>query len=277
MSIKEKNLKHLLDGTTIGLIGSRGTGKTNIIKTLLYYKKPFIRFPLLISGTAQTNGDFIGVIPEILTFDKYIPDKVQNFIADQTVVKNKLVKGDCKKNVKNLGFLIMDDIVGTDPIWKKDPNVNKIFYAGRHFNITNILSVQTPLKLPSNLRGNLDYVIITSVRSKRDMEVLYEQYWNGRFGDKKKFEKYVTKILSKKHRFVLLDNKSKADDVTEYLYYVKPPHPKYIPVEKVGLKYIWEIEKRYFNPNWITKDMNITKSKIKKDVDVRIDEDTLKQ
>ena len=259
--IKRFNLKNIKRNRTIAIIGGRGQGKTTIIKTLLYYSGKTIRLPILISATAGINGDFKNIIPDILIYEKYVPNKIDIFISDQIVLKEKIAKGQCSKNVKQLGYLIMDDIIGTDPIWKNDKHFKRIFYAGRHFNITNIISVQNPIDIPPGFRENIDYVIITSCNTDKRKKHIYEHFWNDKYGNFADFKSMLYKITSNPFHCLLMDQKSQGNKLSEYVYWAKGVDPLKLPKKKVGIKSLWDMNRKYYDVNWLSK---IFKSKPRK-------------
>jgi len=249
--IRRKRLRDLKSNVTIAIVGGRGRGKSTLIRNLLYYNYKKIRIPLLISGTASLNNDFAGMIPELCVHDKYKPEKINALIKDQAILKTKILKGLCSPNVKKIAYLIMDDIIGTDTIWKKDSSFARIFYAGRHFWFTNIIAVQNPISIPPGFRENIDYFITTSVSTEKRKKHIFEHFWNDRFGDYNYFKGLLHKITNKDHYCMLLDNKNNAKCLSKYVYWVKGTHPLKIPKKKIGLKYLWELNKKYYNPNHV--------------------------
>ncbi len=61
-NIKRLRLRDVKTKSVIVMIGSHNTGKTVLIKYLLYYKHKGVRIPIIVSGTAGMNDDFKEII-----------------------------------------------------------------------------------------------------------------------------------------------------------------------------------------------------------------------
>jgi len=180
--LKKFNLKSMTKFNepyhTIGIIGGRGTGKTTIIRNILYYFHPLIRYTIIFSGTAHFENEYKGMIPELYMHEKLDDKIIDQIFIDQSRLINKINEGKVHKGCKKLVIIILDDIVGTNKEWKNSINLEKILKQGRHFNILLILSVQTPLNIPSGLRDNFNYVISTSINTDKRKTTLYENFSN---------------------------------------------------------------------------------------------------
>lgn len=253
--IKRFLVRNFRRDTTIAIIGTRGSGKTVIIKYFLYYNHKRIRIPMLISATAQLEGDFKGVLPDLFIYENYDPDKIQLLINDQMQVKKKYENGIVNPRIKKHSVLIMDDIVGTDKIWKKDKGFKNTFFAGRHYWLSNIVSVQTPMQIPPEYRDNIDYVIVTSITTDKRKRSLYDNFWDSRYGTYKEFNTVFKKILSKKYNFMVIDNyrskKGECDSIKDYVFWGRTHHPRYIKARKVGIKAIWDINTKFFDRDYM--------------------------
>lgn len=254
-TIFEKKLSSLEPDSSIAIIGMRGMGKTTLIREFLYWNYKRIRLPLVISGTAGTNGDFTGIVPDMMIYDKYVPRVVNTFITDQNILNKKIEIGECSKKIKRLGCFICDDILGTDPVWKKDPNFQRIIISGRHFHITNIISSQNVLGVPPYFRENIDYLLFR-VKGERPIKHIFNNFWNPIFGEYQKFKSYLSVIMKKPYCWMLLDNKRGVSTLQQYLFFVKPLDPKIVPKKKVGIKLLWNLHKEYYNSDWLLKMSN---------------------
>ena len=60
-------------------------------------------------------------------------------------------------------LLVMDDCM-SDKNWVKDPNILELFFNGRHYHISFMLTMQYSKGLPPEMRGNLDYIFLLASR-----------------------------------------------------------------------------------------------------------------
>lgn len=255
-TIKRFRLRDLLPYSTIAVIGPRGSGKTVIVKYYLYYKNREIRIPILISSTAQMQEDFKDMVPDLYIYENYNTDILSTVLNDQGLLKKKIEDGNCSVNVKKHSVIVMDDIVGTDPIWKKDTLFKRTFFAGRHYYMTNIISIQNLLHLPAEYRDNIDYIIVTAINTDKRKKFFFENYWNSRFGNYKEFCDIFDKIVtSAKYNFMLVNNraakKGECSTVDEYVFWGRTHDPKNLINRRVGHKFIWELNDKYYNKDWI--------------------------
>ena len=117
ISIKELNidsirpnsesLKSNLGGSKITIIGKPGSGKSVLIKHLLYAKKHVIPTGLVISGSEDSNKFYSRLFPDLFIYEKYKKEVVENFIKRQKLAKEHLPNGwsvlvmdDCMDDVK---------------------------------------------------------------------------------------------------------------------------------------------------------------------------------
>lgn len=254
--IQEKKLRDIKLGSTICLIAPKRSGKTSLIKWFLYYNHKKIRLPVVISSTANTTLDFNKIVPDIMIHDEYKKKVFKGFMADQATVADRVKSGYYSYPIKKDGVLILDDILGTNPEWKKDRDFQKLFFQGRHFNATGLISVQKPLSIPTDYRDNIDYLIICYVGSKKNKKDLYEKFWNDRLGDQKLFEGILKECFSEKYRFLVLDfvgSKESNASLSDTVFWMKLPDPKLLLQKKfkVGHKMLWNINEKYYNPKWV--------------------------
>ncbi len=270
LRISRKRLRSLRLGSTIGLIAPRKSGKTGLIKWFLYYNHKKIRIPLLVSATAEMNQDYRDIIPDTLIYSDYNKESVRAFLEDQKNLKHKISDGEVNDNVKKDSVLILDDIVGTSKEWERDKGFQKMVFAGRHFNCTNIISVQKPLSIPADYRNNFEYLIICGITSKKSKDDLFNKFWNDSFGDKNMFNTLLGEITKEKYRFMLIDfygeTKPGKNIVESSIFWIKTHDPNLLRGKqfRVGNKSLWKANDKMYDPKWMYKktkscSKNITK------------------
>ena len=70
----------------------------------------------------------------------------------------------------------MDDCLGSKHAWAKDKPILEMFYNGRHFQITFILTMQFPLGIGPELRSNFDYVFLLADDFVSNQKRIYDHY-----------------------------------------------------------------------------------------------------
>ena len=148
-------------GPVIVLIGRRDTGKSFLVKDLLYYHQD-IPLGTVISGTEAGNGFYTQHVPKLFIHDEYNSAIIENILKRQkTVLKQmkKEVEMYKKSTIDPRAFVILDDCL-FDASWTRDKMMRLLFMNGRHWKMMLIITMQYPLGIPPNLRTNIDYVFI---------------------------------------------------------------------------------------------------------------------
>jgi len=258
--LHEKHMKKFRLNSTFGCVGRRGSGKSTIIKCLMYYFSPYIRLPIIFSHTADKNGEYDKYVPSSLIYANYNKNIIALMIAAQTkLLLNK--KRDKRKKIQ--GLIVFDDVVAQIKAWKNDPRVIEMFTEGRHTRITTILGVHDLKDLAPKIRNQFDYVILTQESRENRLNFFYNTYWPQEFvPDKKQFKKIVEEG-TRGYRSLVIDIKRRGKPGAKFsncVFYMKPPNPKKLPNFKVGNKIYWKIHKLLYNPNWrVLKWENIAK------------------
>ena len=98
-------------GPVIVLVGRRDTGKSFLVRDLLYYHQD-IPIGTVISGTEAGNGFYGELVPKLFIHDEYNSVIIENILKRQKIVlkqikKEKLAYG--KSNIDARAFVILDD------------------------------------------------------------------------------------------------------------------------------------------------------------------------
>lgn len=168
-------------GSICVMLGKRNTGKSVLVKDLLYYKQD-IPVGCAISGSECANGFYGEIIPDMFIHDQYYPEILLSYKKRQEDVKrfctlNNIndTPGNIDINYDPRAFLILDDCL-YDKKAMTDEVIRWVFMNGRHYNILFLLTMQYPLGITPNLRTNIDYTFILRDNLMRNRKVIYENY-----------------------------------------------------------------------------------------------------
>ena len=123
-------------GPVIVLIGRRDTGKSFLVRDLLYHHQD-IPIGTVISGTEEGNGFYGTMIPKLFIHDEYNTAIIENVLKRQRgVLKQMKREIDAYKRttIDPRTFLILDDCL-FDNTWAKDKMMRLLFMNGRHWKI----------------------------------------------------------------------------------------------------------------------------------------------
>ena len=120
-------------GPVVVLIGRRDTGKSFLVRDLLYHYQD-IPIGTVISGTEAGNGFFSAHVPKLFIHDEYNTAIIENILKRQkTVLKQvqKEMEAYKRTNIDPRAFVILDDCL-YDNKWTKDKMMRLLFMNGRH-------------------------------------------------------------------------------------------------------------------------------------------------
>jgi len=123
-------------GPVVVLIGRRDTGKTYLVRDLLFYHQD-IPIGTVISGTEASNGFYKEHVPKLFIHDEYNSVLIENILRRQKTVL-KQVKSEIdtykKSTIDPRAFVIMDDCL-YDQSWTRDKMMRLLFMNGKMFAV----------------------------------------------------------------------------------------------------------------------------------------------
>ena len=226
-------------GPVVVLIGRRDTGKSFLVRDLLYHHQD-IPIGTVISGTEAGNGFFSAHVPKLFIHDEYNSAIIENILKRQkTVLKQikKEMESYKRTNIDPRAFVILDDCL-YDNKWTKDKMMRLLFMNGRHWKIMLIITMQYPLGIPPNLRTNIDYVFILREPYIANRKRIYENY-AGMFPT---FESFcqVMDQCTENFECLVINNNSKSNKLQDLIFWYKAQtHSNF----RLGSKEFWDLSK----------------------------------
>jgi len=251
--IDEGSFKQIQKESIVVVVGPKNSGKTTNIRTILYYLSPFIRTSLLISNTAHVTGDFNGIIPETFSYQKYDPSIVKNLMRYQFMHIDKSDKLDSYSKYKRGCVVVMDDIFAQLKKYKNDENYIGLMTEGRHAAMTIIIGTHDVLGIPSKIRGQIDYLIVTRESRKKRLQEIYDNYWQHGHIEYKQFSKILADCTVG-YKSMLIDIRKSGRPgvkIEDSVFFLQPPSK--LPPFKMGIKSMWDINQKILDPNWKKK------------------------
>ena len=226
-------------GPVVVLIGRRDTGKSFLVKDLLYYHQD-IPIGTVISGTEMGNGFYSKHVPKLFIHNEYSSSIIENILKRQkTVLKQvkKEIETYKRSNIDPRTFTILDDCL-YDGSWTKDKVMRLLFMNGRHWKVMLVITMQYPLGIPPNLRTNIDYVFLLREPYIANRKRIYENY-AGMFPT---FESFcqVMDQCTENYECLVIDNNTKSNKLHDQIFWYKAePHSDF----KLGSKEFWDLSK----------------------------------
>ena len=226
-------------GPVVVLIGRRDTGKSFLVRDLIYYHQD-IPIGTVISGTEAGNGFYGKHVPKLFIHEEYNTAIIENILKRQkTVLKQvkKEIEYYKKTTIDPRTFVILDDCL-YDSAWAKDKMMRLLFMNGRHWKIMLIITMQYPLGIPPNLRTNIDYVFILREPYITNRKRIYENY-AGMFPTFESFCQIMDQC-TENYECLVINNDAKTNKLQEQIFWYKAePRGDF----KLGSKEFWDISK----------------------------------
>ena len=255
------------NGPVIVFIGRRDTGKSFLVRDLLYYHQD-IPIGTVISGTESGNGFYARHVPKLFIHEEYNTAIIENVLKRQKMVLKQIKKEKeayGRSNIDGRAFVILDDCLW-DNSWARDKMMRLLFMNGRHWKIMTTITMQYPLGVPPNLRTNIDYTFILREPYITNRKRIYENY-AGMFPT---FESFcqVMDQCTENYECLVISNNARSNKLEDQIFWYKAePHDDF----KLGSKEFWRLsedivsddEDEAYDPNAVKKGpkINVKKSK----------------
>jgi hypothetical protein len=226
-------------GPVIMLIGKRGTGKTFLVKDLLYYHQD-IPIGVVISGTEEGNGFYGKLVPKLFIHNEYNSAIIENILKRQKQVLKQIkreMESFKKSTIDPRTFVILDDCL-YDNTWARDKLMRLLFLNGRHWKVMLIITMQYPLGVPPTLRTNIDYVFILREPYISNRKRIYENY-AGMFPSYDSFSQILDQC-TENYECLVINNTTKSNKLQDQVFWYKADtHNDF----KLGSKEFWLLSK----------------------------------
>ena len=227
-------------GPVVVLIGRRDTGKSFLIRDLLYYHQD-IPIGTVISGTEEGNGFYGNLVPKLFIHNEYNTAIIENILKRQRGVLRQITKEMeqfKRSNIDPRTFVILDDCL-YDNTWARDKMMRLLFMNGRHWKVMLLITMQYPLGIPPTLRTNIDYVFILREPYIANRKRIYDNY-AGMFPT---FESFcqVMDQCTENYECLVINNNTKSNKIQDQVFWYKADeHNEF----KLGSKEFWDLSKQ---------------------------------
>lgn len=214
----------------IVVIGKKDTGKSFLVRDILFSVQSCFPVGTVISATEAVNEFFQSMVPSKFIHDTYKPDIVMNVIKRQMKVKNtrladKTAKGG-SSNVDSRAFLILDDCLYAAKAWINEESTRYVFMNGRHIDLMTIITMQYPLGITPNLRTNVDFIFILRENILGNRKRIYENY-AGMFPTFEMFCTFMDQCTENFEGLVICNNVSSNKLEDQVFWYKASDHPPF--------------------------------------------------
>jgi hypothetical protein len=224
-------------GSKIAVIGKPGSGKSFLIRDLIYSKQHIFPVAQVFSGTEDSNKFFSKMFYDLYVHEKLDISLIQDFIKRQKIAKHYMPKW-------AWALLIIDDCMDDPSIFRKSVFQN-LLKNGRHWKLLFILGMQYAMDILPGLRICIDGTFIFREPNPKNRKILFENY-AGIFGDFKLFCKVMDEITDD-HTAIYIDNRSTSNKIEDCVFWYRA---REVPDFKVGCEDYELFHKDRFDENY---------------------------
>lgn len=193
IDLKYFDMSNIRPDSTIAIIAPRRSGKSVLVKDILYRLRDQFAYGIIVSTTEELNRFYQDFVPDTFIYHEYDPQRIAKIIERQ----KQIIKTHGKKP-ENRMFCVFDDVLADASLWMNDPTVKDIFFNGRHFNMFFILSIQYAMSLKASFRSNLDYTFVFYDKATTNQEKIYKNFAVG-FESFQEFKQVFDKVGKLEH------------------------------------------------------------------------------
>ena len=198
------------DSPVIVAIAKRRSGKSFLIRDILYQLRKRFCGGIVMSGTEEANGFYESMgVPPAYIFHDFDEPALERLVETQ----KRLTKTGKAQPV----FVVLDDVAYSKTIFNRKV-IRELALNGRHYRITLILALQYALDVPPAIRSNLDYVMLLRDNINRDK--LYKNFFHGLVPNFAFFNELMDRCTAE-YRTLVLDNAAHSTRLSEILFWYK--------------------------------------------------------
>ena len=224
LKIRKFDMKTMPPDAVVLLVGKRGTGKSTLLKDIMFHMRDQLHCGVAFSPTEDSVEGADGLssyVPAPLIHDCYKPQVVEKLLNYQKKCVKKVGKEKTKRQ-----FVILDDCM-IEKKALKGTEIRAVFMNGRHRRLFLINAIQYLCDLTPDLRSNVDVVFCLKDSFTTNKERLWKNFF-GMFPDFPTFSQTMD-ALTNDFTAMVLNNRTRSTELTDQVFWYKanPKLPKF--------------------------------------------------
>jgi hypothetical protein len=240
VQIKRFDLHSLTKSPIIHLVGLRGSGKTMILKDIVYSQNKFYHKILAMTPLIDSRRDmqsYLCKFGEKVEFYENFDEEALKELNSEMANLSRQEDGESETladTPKPEALLILDEcLYGTRKGSIESKELIRLCMNNRHYRITCVCLWQYLPVLPPQIQMNHDYIFYSPTASTHHLYEFWKQF-GGRFLKLKyeDFYKVVASIITH-HTFMVFDLTAPSNKICDTVFYFQPSlWPKPQPPQK---------------------------------------------
>lgn len=236
------DMKRIVPGSVVLVLGARGTGKTTVIVDLLHHMRGY-KLGAIMVDTLDTAAKYAEHVPDSLIYSQYDASVVEKLIRQQEkqILEAKR-RHDYPIEVKSPKFLVLDDLAFNKSI-QKDEVLRRVYTNGRHFKLTTIIAAQYCMQVPKECRLMFDYIFTTYEKTNKYRQQIYEEFDVG-FPDEPTMHAIMQKCTTEYSVMVLDKRSTGLLGLSDSVFHYKAQFDRKFRLDSPTL---WRLHFKHFN------------------------------
>jgi hypothetical protein len=195
--VRRLRTRMLVGYKRIAIIGSPGSGKSYLLKSLLFQLRRFYASVVVINPSEQSNGAFGQIVSPL-----HIHTTFENSTLTRIVNRQSIATANGTNNPSLL--LVLDDVTTKSNAFDTEV-MRTLTLRGRHLGVASIFTAQFSLMMPPSLRQAMSYIIIANIPSAKDRKSIYDAWASNLFDSYEEFDLvYLAITQSKPYTYMVL-------------------------------------------------------------------------
>jgi len=214
-------------------IGKRGTGKSVLIRDLLYHMRGKLDYGVAMSPTQDSADTFASFMPPSSVYREYREPVVDRMIKSQRE-RSHTMGMDALRSL----YLVLDDCM-YDKAVLKGKTIRDLFMNGRHSKVFFMCAVQWCMDLSPDLRTQVDYCFCL----RENLISNRERLWKYFFGIFPRYDDFarVFDACSTNYECLVIDNTVQSNSIEDCIFWYKAdPH---LPPFRLCKDVYWDLDK----------------------------------
>lgn len=222
----------------------RNSGKSWLIKDLLYRHRKDFASAIVMSGTEGSTGFYRGMAPDLFIFHEYNQSAMDRIRIRQ----QRAVRENGAGNPENNCAVVCDDCMD-DKDWIKHKTTKWLFKNGRHFDVFFLLAMQYALDIPPELRTCIDYIFICKEPQLKTRHKLHDNY-AGMIPTFNMFCDILDNLTEDYHCMVIKNRKALSPNITDCVFWYKAqPHEDEFSIVP---RSVWRWAEDHYNSHYLS-------------------------
>ena len=246
-AVRKFELTCMASNPAIILIAKRRSGKSWVCRDIIRHLKNIPCGIIIAKSEKKADEPFYSeFFPDSFIYYEYESKILEKlFDRQNAMIKKAKQKKEHGVIIDPRAIFVMDDCLSDKGTWTKDPLIYELMFNGRHYKISYILTMQTPLGIKPELRSNFDYFFLLAEDNVGNLKRIYENY----AGFFRNLNAFITtfKQLTADHGAMVIANVGANEDMSKKVYWYKATD---IKIGIVGCKQFINVHNNNYKENW---------------------------